>query len=110
MFTMINENTRRMVSAFAAVAVVGFTGLTMDQAHLASAPRGVVEIGELVPVAEAQIAQVEFPEIEVTASRLAPSPTLFAGELPRLSELVVVGRREVSLAAASDAPAGGTRG
>ncbi|MCU0977097.1 MAG: hypothetical protein MUC71_12430 [Steroidobacteraceae bacterium] len=110
MFTMINESTRRMFSAFAAVAVVGFTGLAMDQAHIASAPRGVVEIGELVPVAEAQIAQVEFPEIEVTASRLAPSPTLFAGELPRLSELVVVGRREVSVADAATKPAGNTQG
>lgn len=110
MFTMINENTRRMVSAFAAVAVVGFSALTLDQAHIASAPRGVVEIGELEPVAEAQIAMVEFPEIEVTASRLAPSPTLFAGELPRLSELVVVGRREVSVAAADADAAADTQG
>jgi hypothetical protein len=101
MFTMINESTRRMVSAFAAVAVVGFSALTLDQAHIAAAPRGVVEVGELVPIAEAQIARVELPEIEVRASRLAPEPAIFAGELPRLSELVVVGRREVSVAASS---------
>jgi hypothetical protein len=110
MFTMINESTRRIFSAFAAVAVVGFTGLALDQAHIAAAPRGVVEVGELVPVAAAQIAQVEFPEIEVTASRLAPAPTLFAGELPRLSELVVVGRRELSVAASAKAPAADTQG
>jgi hypothetical protein len=109
MFSMINESTRRVFSAFAAVAVVGFAGLAVDQADRASLPRGVVELGELLPVAEAEIAQVVFPEIEVTASRLAPSPTRFAGELPRLSELVVVGRREVSVVAAA-APAGDTRG
>jgi hypothetical protein len=110
MFTMINDPSRRIFSAFAAVAVVGFAGLAMEQGYMASAPRGVVELGELVPVAQAEIAQVEFPEIEVTASRLDPSPTLFAGELPRLSELVVVGRREVSVAVASAVPAGDTQG
>ncbi len=108
MFTMMNESTRRIFSAFAAVAVVGFAGLAVDQADRASLPRGVVEIGELVPVAEAEIAQVVFPEIEVTASRL--SPARFAGELPRLPELVVVGRREVSVATAGADAAADTQG
>lgn len=98
MFTTLNETTRRMVSAFAAVAVVGFAALAMDQGHLAAAPRGIVEIGELQPVAEARIARAELPEIEVRASRLPNDPVRFAGELPRLSELTVVGRRELSVA------------
>lgn len=106
MFTMINENSRRMVSAFAAVAVVGFSAITLDQAHIAAAPKGVVEIGELVPVAVAEVAPVELPELVVKASRLDSQPALFAGELPRLSELVVVGRREVSVAATAGASAG----
>ena len=110
MFTMINETSSRIFSAFAAVAVVGFAGLAMEHGYMASAPRGVVEIGELTPVVEQEIARVQFPEIEVTASRLAPSPTLFAGELPRLSELVVVGRREVSVAAAGQDDAADTQG
>lgn len=110
MFTMINESTRRMVSAFAAVAVVGFSAMTLDQAHIAAAPKGVVEIGELVPVAAAQVARVEFPELEVRASRLTSQPALFAGELPRLSELVVVGRREVAVADSRPAPAADTQG
>ena len=110
MFTMMNESTRRIFSAFAAVAVVGFAGLAVDQADRASLPRGVVEIGELVPVAEAEIAQVVFPEIEVTASRLSPAPARFAGELPRLPELVVVGRREVSVATAGADAAADTQG
>ena len=47
MFTMVAESTRKAVSAAAAVAIVSFGGLVMDQAYLAAAPRGTIEIGEL---------------------------------------------------------------
>ncbi len=109
MFTMINENTRRMVSAFAAVAVVGFGALTLDQGHLAAAPKGVVEVGELQPVALAQAPLAELPELVVTASRLQKQRAMFAGELPRLSEIVVVGQRDVAVAAADAAAEAGSR-
>ncbi len=39
MFTMVAQNTRKTFSAVAAVAIVSFGGLVMDQAYLAAAPR-----------------------------------------------------------------------
>jgi len=57
MFTMVAENTRKTFSALAAVTVVSFGALVMDQAYLASAPQGTIEIGELtVPLSR------RFPE------------------------------------------------
>lgn len=39
-----------VVSTLLATAVVTFAALTLDQGHIAAAPRGIVEIGTLVPV------------------------------------------------------------
>jgi hypothetical protein len=66
MFTMLTENTRRTVSA---VAVVAFTGLTLDQGHLGTLPQGTVEVGELTAVNVMQMASVTLPGITVTAAR-----------------------------------------
>ncbi len=40
-----------VVSAAVAVMIVALGGLALDQGHIASAPRGIVEIGVLVPAA-----------------------------------------------------------
>ena len=69
MLTMISENTRRSVSAVAAMAIVAFAGLALDQGHIAAAPFGTVEVGELTPVALEKLAQATLPEIVVTAGR-----------------------------------------
>ena len=69
MFTIIENSTRRTVSAMAAVAIVSLSGLVMDQGHLAGAPRGIVEVGELTLVNEAQMAAVMLPEVTVVAKR-----------------------------------------
>jgi len=106
MFTMINDNSRKLFSAFAAVAIVGFMGLTFDQGHTAAAPRGVVELGELSPVGEAQIATVMLPELIVTGSRLEANPA----ELPMLAEVVVLGQRETAVAATAQAKRHGAQG
>jgi len=45
MFTMVAQSTRKTVSAVAAIAIVSFGGLVMDQAYLAAAPKGMVEVG-----------------------------------------------------------------
>ena len=97
MFTMVTENTRKAVSAAAAVAIVSFGGLVMDQAYLAAAPRGTIEIGELTALdnteiaTNADLAAVQLPEIVVVAKRVAsmvaqddrgtqlPSPAISAG-------------------------------
>jgi len=97
MFTMVTENTRRSFSAVAAVAVVAFTGLTLDQGHLGALPQGTVEVGELTPVNVMQMASVTLPEIVVTGERLEAAR--LALDLPELPEVMVVASRDVQLAA-----------
>jgi hypothetical protein len=94
MFTMVAENTRKTFSAVAAVAIVSFGGLVMDQAYLAAAPKGRVEVGELTALDGAtQLAQL--PEVTVVARREAG--TRFAAA--QLPEIVVVAKRVATLVA-----------
>lgn len=69
MLTMLSRNTQRSVSAVAAMAIVAFAMLAMDQAHVAAAPRGTITVGELTPVGLERLAQATLPEIVVTAQR-----------------------------------------
>jgi hypothetical protein len=39
-----------VVSTAVAAAIVALGGLALDQGHIAAAPRGIVEIGALVPL------------------------------------------------------------
>jgi hypothetical protein len=68
MFTMVAQNTRMTFSAVAAVAIVSFGGLVMDQAHLAAAPKGTIEVGELTALDGATLL-VQLPEVVVLAKR-----------------------------------------
>jgi len=97
MFTMVTDNTLRSFSAVAAVAVVAFAGLTLDQGHLGALPQGTVEVGELTPVNVMQMASVTLPEIVVTGQRIEAAQ--LASDLPMLPEVVVVASRNVQLAA-----------
>ena len=92
MFTMVAQSTRKAFSAVAAVAIVSFGGLVMDQAYLASAPRGTIEIGELTPV-DNSVAQL--PEVTVLAKR-EPVAQFATAELP---EIVVVAKRVAHMVA-----------
>ncbi len=98
MLTLVAKSTRMTVSAVAAVAIVSFSGLVLDQGHLAGAPRGVVEIGELTLVSEAQMAAVTLPEVTVVAQRMSRGNAMFTAtaELP---EIVVVAKRVATLVA-----------
>jgi len=78
MLTMITQKTQRSVSAVAAIAIVAFAGFTFDQAHLAAAPLGTVEVGELTPIGLERLAQVTLPEIVITAERPAAQGQRFA--------------------------------
>ncbi len=80
MLTMVTQNTRRSVSAVAAMAIVAFGGLVLDQGHLAAAPYGTVEVGELTPIGLEKLAQVTLPEIVITAERPAPQGQRFASD------------------------------
>ena len=94
MFTMVAQSTRKTFSAVAAVAIVSFGGLVMDQAYLAAAPQGRIEIGELTALGGgATLAQL--PEVVVLAKR--ESATYFAAT--QLPEIVVVAKRVATLAA-----------
>ena len=90
MFTIVAESTRKTVSAVAAIAIVSFSGLVMDQAYLAAAPRGTVEVGELTLVGDGQLAQVMLPEVIVLAKRESSTFLAAATQLP---EIVVVAKR-----------------
>ena len=43
MKTLFNRNTA--IAAFAAVVIVGLTGLTLDRGHEGALPKGVIEVG-----------------------------------------------------------------
>jgi len=96
MFTMVTESSRRVVSAMAAVAVVAFAGLALDQGHRGAVPEGAVTVGQLTPVNVMQMANLTLPEITVTASREAPEQ--FAASVPVLPEVVVTASRGARLA------------
>lgn len=102
MFTMVAESTRKTVSAMAAIGIVSFSGLVMDQAHRAGAPRGTVEVGELTLVGDGQLAQVILPEVIVLAKRESATFLAAATQLP---EIVVVAKRVAHMVAKSDAKA-----
>ena len=78
MLTMVTQNTRRLVSAVAATAIVAFGGFTLDQGHISAAPHGTVEVGELTPIGLEKLAQVTLPEIFITAERPAAQGQRFA--------------------------------
>lgn len=105
MFTMVANSTRMAVSAVAAVAVVSFSGLVLDQAHIASAPRGYVEIGELTPVGATEMAMATLPEVTVVAKRTSAGDALLAAvELP---EIVVSAKRVAYVVAKGQGAKGG---
>jgi len=68
MYTASPYGLHRNLSAVLAAIIVAARGLVFDRAHLASAPEGVVEIGQLEPV-EATVEIAALPEIVVTAKR-----------------------------------------
>ena len=99
MFTIVSKNTRMAVSTAAAVAIVSFGALVLDQGYIAAAPRGTVEIGELTPVAP--LAAVMLPEVTVVAKRES-ADTYFAA-VTELPEVVVVAKRVAYLVAKANA-------
>ena len=78
MLTMLAQNTRRSVSAVTAMAIVACAVLTLDQAYVAAAPRGTIDVGELTPVGLSKLTRATLPEIVVTAQRSVQ----FADALP----------------------------
>ena len=95
MFTLVAESTRKTFSAAAAVAIVSFGGLAMDQSYLASAPRGTIEIGELTSVDNSGIVPAQLPEVVVIAKRESGAQFV----VTQLPEIVVVAKRVAHMVA-----------
>jgi hypothetical protein len=68
MKTLVNRNTG--IAAFAAVVIVGLTGLTVDRSYESALPKGTVEIGELQPVLTDDFAIAMLPAVEVHGARV----------------------------------------
>jgi hypothetical protein len=66
--TTFNRNYRT-AATFAAVVIVGLTGLTLDRGHAGALPRGVIEVGELETQMVGDLNIAALPAIEVIGSR-----------------------------------------
>jgi len=67
MKTLINRNTG--IAAFAAVVIVGLTGLTLDRGHEGALPKGIVEVGNLEAVMVGDVTIASLPAVEVIGQR-----------------------------------------
>lgn len=81
MFTSYDNSPRKALSGLAAIAVVALGMTVMDQAHMAAAPLGTVEVGEMTPVGLEKLAQATLPEIVITAEREAARGQRFASRM-----------------------------
>ncbi|MGB5132587.1 MAG: hypothetical protein WBO00_08230 [Steroidobacteraceae bacterium] len=101
MFTMFANSTRLAATTAAAVAIVSFGALAMDQSYIASAPRGTVEVGELTLVDSTAMTPVMLPEVTVVAKR--ESADTFFAVATQLPEVVVVAKRVAYMVAKANA-------
>jgi hypothetical protein len=68
MKTLINRNTA--IAAFAAVVIVGLTGLTLDRGHDGALPKGVIEIGNPEAIVVGDLIVAKLPAVKVTGTRV----------------------------------------
>jgi len=67
MKTLFNRNTG--IAAFAAVVIVGLTGLTLDRGHGGALPRGLIEVGNPTTLAVGDLIVAQLPAVEVIGTR-----------------------------------------
>ena len=67
MNTVMNRNTG--LAAFAAVVIVGLTGLTLERGHGGSLPQGVIEVGNPEALAVGGLVVAALPEVQVLGAR-----------------------------------------
>lgn len=102
----IESGARKAIGGLTAIAIVSFSLLVLDQGYIAAAPRGVVEIGELVPIAGPSPVVAMLPEVTVFAGRDEPASGFLVASLP---EVVVVASRAASQLAGVQAGGGEPR-
>jgi hypothetical protein len=67
MKTLFNRNTG--IAAFAAVVIVGLSGLTLDRGYAGGLPKGVIEVGNPVTLEVGGTIIASLPAVEVIGSR-----------------------------------------
>ena len=67
MQTLINRNTG--IAAFAAVVIVGLTGLTLDRGHDGALPKGVIEVGNPETLSVGDLIVAQLPAVQVIGAR-----------------------------------------
>lgn len=67
MSTLFKRNTG--IAAFAALVIVGLTGVTLDRGHAGAEPRGIVEVGALETLAVGNIVIAQLPAVDVLGAR-----------------------------------------
>lgn len=67
METLFHRNTA--IAAFAAVVVVGLTGLTLERGHAGAEPRGIIEIGQPETLSIGNLVVADLPAVDVYATR-----------------------------------------
>jgi hypothetical protein len=79
MTNLYTRNARTVAAAFAAVVIVGLTGLTLDRGHAGALPAGTIEVGELEAVMVGDLNVAVLPAIEVIGSRETQLADVAAG-------------------------------
>jgi hypothetical protein len=64
---LFNRNTG--IAAFAAVVIVGLTGLTLDRGYAGGLPKGVIEVGAPVTLQVGDTIIASLPAVEVIGAR-----------------------------------------
>jgi len=67
METFFNRNTG--IAAFAAVVIVGLTGLTLDRGHAGALPRAVIEVGQPETLSIGDLVVAQLPAVNVYGAR-----------------------------------------
>lgn len=67
MQTLFHRNTA--IAAFAAVVVVGLTGLTLERGHAGAEPRGIIEVGQPETLSVGNLVIASLPAVDVVATR-----------------------------------------
>ena len=67
MKTLMNRNTG--IAAFAAVVIVGLTGLTLERGHNGALPKGVIEVGTPEALSVGNLVVAKLPTVQVIGAR-----------------------------------------
>jgi len=68
MKTLFNRNLG--IAAFAAIVIVGLTGVTLNHGHGGALPKGVIEVGNPETLAVGDLVVAQLPAVQVIGTRV----------------------------------------